>query len=167
MLAIVTVLLNIVSAIIFLLIGIYWKSKFIPWLSKYKYNGIYLNGQWEVLHEKKTSQGYNLTVNRKIIVFLNQTGNIIKGKAISTPLNNQDSKNYEFIIEGSINDGFVYISFNSENKLTYVKTVYYLRVQGDGSNLDGYQIFYGTKKNEINSRKIQWKRINTSNFIQQ
>jgi hypothetical protein len=102
--------INLIASFIALIIGLFWKDRFVPWLRSILYRGIIIKGKWRIIQDELTVDGKEVAIKRETYVDLNQYADALSGTATSIATH-QDG-NQDFIVydvRGEIKDRFVSI----------------------------------------------------------
>ncbi len=155
-------IINLTASFIALVVGLFWKDRFVPWLRSFLYRGIIVKGKWRILQEEMAVDGKELAVKRETYVDLNQYADTLSGSA--TSIATYSDKSQDFIVydvRGEIKDRFVSVHFkvNDSTKIAY--SSFLLEVVGDGHVMKGYRAFYGFKRQEIRAISCNWVSANS------
>ncbi|MBH0086058.1 hypothetical protein I6E84_07490 [Psychrobacter sp. SCQQ22] len=152
-----TIILGVVSGIIttaaLYVVGLLFKSFFIPWYQAVTYKGVDINGTWEY---ESTAPGQKAKFEMTIV----QRAHMISGDA--TILQGQDLNNPTTItnlrIDGGIWEGYITLNMQSKDRTRLSYSTSLLRVLHGGLVLQGNYVFRSIKLDEIHNIEMRWRR---------
>ena len=118
-------------------------------------SGISLKGKWEINQAKKTARGGVLRADWKTLITIDQLGQQIKGKALSTCLNN-NTPDVEYVIYGKFENGYLYVYFRDKDKNEINFSSFLLKSVNGGSKLVGHRLFVGRNSDDARSIECSW-----------
>jgi hypothetical protein len=148
---------DLLATFLCFVIGFFWKSSIYPFLQSFLYTGVSITGRWSVQQVGNTVRGYPLSVIRQTTVEIEQTAYKISGTAESSVISGgKMEKINKYRITGEIKDRLATINFIADDKAKIATSTFLLEVGGGGTQMNGYRLFFSSKKNHINGIETLW-----------
>ena len=146
---------------------LYLKSTFLPYVADRTYKHIDLSDDdWRILHSGDPINGEKLESEWKTTMKLRQTGEKLSGEALTNcTKGSKEGTQRQFIVTGIVNNGVVSLTMRNKDRSIKSHSTFLLQLIGEGAVLDGYRLFYGMNKNEINGTRcnlVRGKSMETS-----
>jgi hypothetical protein len=140
----------------------YFRSTLIPYLADRTYRHIDLSDKdWRIVHAGSPINGEKLESEWKTSICIRQTGDKIKGEATtSCTKGSKMGTQRNFDVTGTVNNGIVLLSMRNKDRSIKSHSAFLLQVVGEGNVLQGYRLFYGMNRNEINGTRCNIIRGN-------
>lgn len=138
----------------------YLKQTLIPYVAANTYKHIDLSDKdWRVVHSGEPINGEKLESEWKTTMKIHQTGDKLIGEASTTCTKGSKYGTQRFFdVTGTVNNGVVLISMRNKDRAIKSHSAFLLQVEGEGGVLEGYRLFYGMNKSEINGSKCNLVR---------
>lgn len=138
----------------------YLKQTLIPHFAANTYRHIDLSDKdWRVIHSGDPINGEELESEWKTTMKIHQVGDKLNGEASTTCTKGSKSGTQRFFdVTGTVNNGVVLISMRNKDRAIKSHSAFLLQVAGEGGVLEGYRLFYGMNKSEINGTKCNLVR---------
>jgi hypothetical protein len=153
MTALENVFLGVVAGVITPALGLLLVKVVLPWYRSLIYTGIDLRGSW--VGEKIQSSGekyrYDLTLDQK--------AHVITGSARISLTGSNHDYTLGFVVEGSIWEGFVTLTWKSTDRTRLSFAAALMKVTERGHALEGYWAYRSFNSDAVESEQIRWTRV--------
>jgi hypothetical protein len=150
-----TIVLGIVSGIIttalLYLAGIVFTKIIIPWYQKIIYQGVDLNGEWK----------FERQLNNESEIFrlsLVQNANSISGQLTYLRINNEETREVNYLLNGSVWEGYLTLNMKSKDRRAIAYATSLLKVERGGRELKGNHCFRNFRTDQVDSTDLLYTR---------
>jgi hypothetical protein len=147
------VVAGIITAVALFLLKELWLKSLFPLYQKHRYQGADISGSWTKEYEdseKKSKSTFSLVLTQK--------AHKVTGSMYFTNTSPERKINNDYTLTGEYWEGYLTLNARSKDRKVFSNGSMFLKLTGNGKNLDGYFAFRNSFEDVVSSSGLKLNR---------